>query len=245
MKTRLLLGLLCIAAFTQKIYAAEFFRDPYIGIQAMQTDQKFENSYKARELFHKNPQDYALMAGFKFNSNFGVELGFGIQPKKTKQHFFLPGQVDSSYFVVTDRQTISVESSYITKYSYLGFFADYVTHINMGAGKLKAEAMIGLAPTKVTATSKINDTNRFVVATTITKKNYSKKGLVPILRLSALADLTPRLSCGVFLHYKKMSKFEFISQESVPETYTIKMKNALGVGLSLKVYMQPRAATAF
>jgi len=231
-----LLCILCIAGFSQVSSASELFREPYLGIEAIQTNQRFYSSYQAKQLFAKNLQKYVLMAGFKFSNHFGVELGYGGQPRRGKQHFFLPGQADQLNVIVQDGETVSAESSYRITYPYLGLSASYVSDINIGAGKLKTEAMIGLAQTKVTATSKINDITDVAEITIL--RNYHKRKVVPILRLSALANLSDRVVLGVSMHYSNMSKFKLTSKESTPNSaYLINMKDSLGIGLSLRMYI--------
>lgn len=141
MRINAFLILLCIAGFSQASCASEFFREPYLGIEAIQTNQSFYSSYQAKKLFAKNLQKYVLMTGFKFSNHFGLELGYGGQPRRGKQYFFLPGQRDQINVIVQDNETVSAESSYRITYPYLGLSASYLTDVNIGAGKLKAEAL--------------------------------------------------------------------------------------------------------
>lgn len=69
----LALFLLCLTAPT--VFVSSLFSTPYLGIEAIQTNQNYLNNY-GNPVYKRNPQDYAIYGGFKFSRYFGLEAAY-------------------------------------------------------------------------------------------------------------------------------------------------------------------------
>lgn len=236
MKIKHLITIVFISGLSLKASAAQYFHDAYIGIEALQTNQNFYARYASNKIFANNPQNYAAMVGFKFSSIFGVEAGYEMQPNVSKKYYFLPGQTEPGGNVIFSNETYSVTSYYRASHPYFGFSAQYVSEISIGSGKLKMEAFLGASISKVTASSEFHEVSS-LLNNKVYRKDYSKKYVAPMFRLSAFADLTKWLSLGLSVQYRNMSGFTLTSAAvNNEERYTIQMKDMLGVGLIMRVY---------
>src|SRR5581483_4751030 len=105
-------------------FAMNLFRDPYLGIAAIQTNQRFETNF-GDPVFKKNPQDYSVFAGFKFTKYFGIEGGYEWQPSKSKTTVITAGQSTPGGNILPAGAFDTVNSSFKGTLPYVGLFAEY------------------------------------------------------------------------------------------------------------------------
>jgi len=218
---------IAVVSFSSTVQAEHHFHTPYIGIEAIQTNQNFAVDY-GKNIFYKNPQNYGVLAGIKFYQGLGVEVGYEFQPKQTQDYTVFAGQQEPGGSPLIGNESEAGTAAYKAKHPYIGLTAEYRSDFNVGKGKLKLQALIGASATRVTAYN-----TRLVVDGTIQVPpdvhTYSRRRLVPMARVAAYCNLTSDLIFGLSVHYRNMSKFKIISAQVEP-TYTIKMKDAIGIG---------------
>lgn len=218
------------------VSAATYFQAPYLGITAIQTNQKFDTKFAGDKVFARNPKHYGVMAGFRFNSILGIEAGYEWQPRINKRHCFLPGETTHTGFVVDPLQTVSLISQYEGKHPYVGITGRYVTPIRLGLNILQLEGFVGASFSKVTAHQEVHDVNDLVHD--IVYRTYSQHYIAPMLKITALVDLTPYFNLGLTLQYRNMHGFKLTSApKAVSDArQTIQMKDMLGIGLLLRLH---------
>ena len=77
--------------FVPSLLFANPVGQPYVGIDIVQTNQKFATGF-GKKLFYMNPKNYGVMAGMKVNELFGFELGYEFQQKAVQQIHFASGR---------------------------------------------------------------------------------------------------------------------------------------------------------
>jgi len=211
---------------TPLAFAGEgFIRSPYVGVEIIQTNQDFKNTY-GKGIFNKNPQDYNFFAGFKFSKYFGSEIGYDFQPKRNKNATLTQGNGYVNGLTIDPGDTITTSSSVKGYHPYLGLFGEICQSWSLG--NVKFQALIAASFSQIKANYTLvseNGTN-----TNLPPYNYSKSRIIPMVKLSATNNFTKNFGLRLSLNYRNTSQFKILSQQNDGE---IRLKDTYGIGLGL------------
>lgn len=223
-----IVSMLAASAITPVVHASQYFNEQRVGVEAIQTNQDFKNGF-GKKLFKKNPQNYSLFAGFKFSEYFGAEVGYEFQPKKTRDFVQLVAgdQIPGGILIGANAFNNITGISYKSRHPYLGLFGEHVTHLSKY--KVRLQALVGASLSNVTAQYVRASDNLGVIPNGL--RTYSKSKMVPMVKLSAIGEITHNVGVRVSLNYRNMSAFKMVSAQS--NTAIIKMKDSYGIGLGL------------
>ncbi len=227
-KLAFLVGVLTASSIVPAAHAKQYFNEPYVGVEIIQTNQNFKTGY-GKKLFKKNPQNYALFAGFKFSEHFGTEFGYAFQPKKTRgfEQLVAGDQIPGGIPIEGDAFNNFTNISYKSSNPYLGLFGEYVTHISKC--KVRLQAILGASMSRVNAQYVRASDNLGAIPNGL--RTYSKSKLIPMVKLAAIGEMTNNVGVRVSLNYSNMSAFKIVSAQN--SSAIIKMKDSYGVGLGL------------
>ncbi len=242
MRFKLLILLFGLGTFSSLVSATTSTNlkvdNQYVGIETIFNYQAFKTGY-GNKLFATHPQSYSAFFGFNFSKYLGAEFGYETQPTKTNDAVLFAGDQLPNQPPLTGTEFDAVHSYYDASHPYLGVFAEYSSNYNVGAGKAKFQALIGVSSSKVKAnnTRTANDAGLIVPQLVNT---YSKRRTVLMVKLIAVADITSNLGLRLSLNYRNMGSFEITSLQPRAIPYVIKLKDAFGVGIGLKYVFKPR-----
>jgi opacity protein-like surface antigen len=220
----ILVGAIAIAAVSPAAFAnVDYFNDPYVGAEAIQTNQQFKNEF-GKDGFKKNPLDLSVFGGFKFTKHFGLEAGWEQQLKK-KKSLTVGGSV-----IIEDEEfsgTANVNTTVKGRHPYLGIFGEYKYDA------WKFQAMLGASFSKVKATVAVDSISgvvpdQYVVGSTI---GMTKSKVIPMVKLSALYNFTECFGVRVTGTYRNTSQLKLTTP--VDSDMTIKLKDTFGLGLGV------------
>lgn len=214
--------------------SARIFSEPYLGVEASQNHQQFKAGF-GKNLFPKTVQNYGVSIGSKFSKYFGLELGYQFQPKKGQDTILLPGNQLPGQATLVGTEFDGIHSSYKSTQPYLGIFAEYSSNLNIGHGKLKFQALIGVSAAKVKANITRLVTDGGIVSPKIIN-SFSQSKTIPIVKLSAAANLAKNLLVDISFNYRNMRRFKITSDlpSGTTKRLSLKMSDSFGVGIGLK-----------
>lgn len=199
------------------------YRTPYVGVEIIQTNQEFKNSY-GKNVFKKNPQDYNIFAGFKFSKYFGSEIGYEFQPSRSKNATLTGGDSFVGGDTIDAGDTLITSSKVKGYHPYLGLFGEVCQSWSLGT--VKFQALIAASFSEIKASISTNTASGALLDIS----NYSKSRIVPMVKLSATNNFTQHLGLRLSLNYRNLSQFKILSQNQINE---IRLKDTYGVGLGL------------
>ncbi len=202
------------------------FASPYIGIEAIQIQQRFKAGFGKKQ-FSQYPQSYNAFAGFKLSNHFGLEAGYELQPKTILDKILVAGDQLPGQPVLVNNQSRSVQSYYYARHPYLGFFAEYHNHFTF-------QFLLGASAAMVTAHQTLISSNIGNYDPPIINRYYKSK-VIPIVKISATGYITRNLGIRLSINYKHMGGFAIVSENSsFNRPSIIKMQDAFGIGIGVK-----------
>lgn len=230
MQLKLTVSVLALCTFSPIAFTNEIltFNSPYIGVEAIRNNQNFKPGFGGK-LFVQHTTSYNAFAGFKFTENFGFEFGYEFQPRRTKDSILFGPQQYIGQTLNAD-ESIAIQSSYKLNHRYIGVFGDYSSAFNVGSDKLKFQVFVGASESKLKARTTISIVNGFV---SNSSKNYSKAKIIPMLKVSALANLQRNVSLRLSVTYRATSGLRASSLETTQSPYIVKMKDSVSIGLGI------------
>ena len=225
---RQLISIISLCTITTCSFAArEFASDPYIGLEAIQTNQHYKAGY-GKHVFKNDMLNYAGFAGFNFHRNFGFELGYEIQPRKTKRVILTAGDSLPGMTKLTGSQSQGAQTSIKSMHQYIGMFAEFKEKLFYL--KCKFQLLAGVSRTTVKAFTS-NDLSINGPIPPIVR-SYDKTKIVPMVKFSGMHNLNENFGVRLSFNYRHMQKFNVRSNQS--SLYSrIKLKDVMGVGLGL------------
>lgn len=222
-----LIGVIALSAIAASAQAASFADAPYVGVEAIQTNQDFKNGF-GKKVFKKNPMDYSVFGGFKFHKQFGVEAGYEFQPNKNNRPLLGAGdRIPGAPSALTS--AARVESAYQTRHTYLGLFGEHKV-----AQRLKLQGLIAFSVSHVKARTGVLTSGGATLtlaqyASFVAK--YSKTKVVPMAKVSATYMVTDHVGLRASATYRNMSAFKIkAASENAQE---IRLKDSWGAGLGV------------
>jgi hypothetical protein len=210
---------LCLYAITCRISALPFYSEPYFGVEAIKTNQHFKSRY-GKKVFNKNMMNYEALAGFKFNREFGLELGYEVQPKKNNNVVLIAGDALPGMSLITAGNTVKSSSSVSGRHKNLGIFAEFKeTFFKV---KFRFQLLVGGSYSTVNARTYANST--------IT--TYKKSKLVPRVKFSVIYPIKEKLGVKLALNYRHMEAFNIRSTQQIGSS-RVKLNDAFGASLGL------------
>ena len=236
MKHRLLTSLLALASVAPTCYAtanSNAFTKPYVGIEIIQTMQKFKNGY-GKNQFPSYVQDYNAFIGFKLDKYLGLEAGYDMQPRTEDESIVFPGQTLPGQPELGAGTLEGAKFSYKSTDPYVGIFAECASNMKFGHGKVVFQALVGASLSKV----KARITREIIDGLVIEPNpvlNFSQRKAIPMVKLSAATNMTKNLAVRVSLNYRHMSSFKIVSDIPAGQSnLIIKMQDSYGLGVGLK-----------
>ena len=236
MKINQLMGALAVCAIAPLASAESsvHLHSPYVGAEAIQTNQDYK-AHHGKNVFKKNPQDYSIFAGAKFNRHFGAELGYEFQPKKKKTigagtSYPIPEE-DDLFDEGFETGTVTSRTSVKGSHPYLGVFGES----SFGMHRMRFQGMIGASVSRVKITNTILSKSGtapadIVVGSTMTG---SKTKVVPMVKLSGIYDVTKNFGVRVSLNYRNLSSVKIKIDQDTTGKQLIKLRDTFGVGVGL------------
>lgn len=212
---------------TIALAGGSFFNAPYVGVEIIQTNQNFKNTY-GKGVFKKNPQDYNIFAGFKFSKYFGSELGYEFQPKRNKDATLTGGDGYIAGYTIPNGDVFTNSSNVKGYHPYLGLFVE-APQASWVGGKVKFQALIAASFSEIKGKSirlTQNGDPDYIEST------YSKSRIVPMVKLSATNNFNEHFGLRLSLNYRNLSQFKIFSQEDTTKG-EIRLKDTYGIGLGL------------
>lgn len=209
----ILAGAIAIAAASPVAFAhMDYFNDPYLGVNVIQTNQKFKKGLGANT-FKKNPVNVGVYGGFKFTNHFGVEAGWEQQLKKSRTYSITQeeeGELD----------VIGGKTTFKGRHPYLGVFGEYKHHA------WRFQALLAASVSQIKTRNQVTSFNGDAAdALKISKKNK----IVPMVKLTGMYNFTENFGVSLVGTYRNTSRFGFNVDD-------VKLKDTFGLGLGLTYF---------
>lgn len=220
-------ALLCSLTTTALASSSSFFTMPYLGIEAIQTNQNYKQGY-GKDVYRRNPQDYNAFLGFKISRSIGIEGGYEFQPKVGKTVTLSAGQYEPGRSVIVLPTSNVRMNSHIAGYHpYLALFVEADQSITSHA-KIKLQGMLGVSYSHIKAQDVVQSINGIPLNIV---NNYSKYKFIPMAKITATHNLNNNLGIRLSLNYHNFDKFNINASNGGQGE--IKLKDTFGVGLGL------------
>ncbi len=200
--------------------------EPYIGVDFSANYVSFKNDY-GKTAFEKYTGSADIHFGFYFNENIGMEIGYEYSPlrrmdsKRDPGQTVNPGAPASTTLYEGNLYYMSSQYKLHMPYVAVKFSTDICEN-----DKTKIFALIGISPAKLKASHVITNGNMGDA----TKRSYSKRRIIPTLKVGVENEFANGLGMRLFANYKHLSPFKVKSGRGDSE---IRMKNSFGVGAGL------------
>lgn len=219
--------LLCSVTTTALASSSSFFTMPYLGIEAIQTNQSYKQGY-GKDVYRRNPQDYNAFLGFKLSRCLGVEGGYEFQPKVGKTVTLNAGQYEPGRSVIIlPTSSVRMNSHIEGHHPYIALFVEADQAFTAQA-KVKLQGMFGVSYSHIKAQDVVQSINGIPMNIV---NNYSKHKVIPMAKITATHNLNNNLGIRLSLNYHNFEKFNI--QASDGGQGQIKLKDTFGVGLGL------------
>ncbi len=221
----------CIAlsaiVFTNNLFALSVFREPYLGIEAIQTNQDYKANF-GEHVFKKNPQDYSVFGGFKFSKYFGLEAGYEFQPSKSKTTVLTGGQSTPGGPIIDPGDFDTVDGAFKGSMPYVGVFAGYDQKCSRVFCRVQWQALLAASFTHYTANTRVTAVNGSAFNGSLFE--YDKTKTVAMVKLAVTGFVSKRIGVRLSADYRNTNQIH-MPANFAPEQ--IKLKDTYGVGLGL------------
>lgn len=229
MMKRLTLFLVATLA-SASAFAMHWDFSPYVGIDGGWRQMEFAKYFGGKQL-HKSYSQGNIFVGTKFNSCFGIELGYTRSQKRNKNVTALAGDnylgselLDPGESNATDSQS-SIRGFNINLMGFYPVWKDLELIGSVGASRDKLKAKFQPYNVDGTALTPTQQADAY--------RSFSKSKTVLLVRAGAEYQLMKHLGVRLLIGWENTSKFKTMTPEQANKASRASAKNSMNYSLGL------------